>query len=266
LERLVPGNVGIGTTSPDSILHVKNGDAGVTPYSLGTGLNIEGTTSTVGINIISSDTAQGRIYFASPSSNTAGAIEYNHNASLSSGFMKFRTGNSERMRITGDGNVGIGTTSPNYKLAVYGSSTDSEIVASFGSANDVYEYTAIGLSGFIASNGATKAGLALKRTSTYGTGELHFLNNNTLDNSDMNLSDSKMMINSSGNVGIGTTSPQSKLQVAGGVQMADDTDAASADKVGTLRYRTSGNNSYVDMCMQTGATTYEWVNIVQNNW
>ena len=48
--------------------------------------------------------------------------------------------------------------------------------------------------------------------------------------------------------------------------MADDTDAASADKVGTLRYRTSGNNSYVDMCMQTGATTYEWVNIVQNNW
>jgi len=24
--------------------------------------------------------------------------------------------------------------------------------------------------------------------------------------------------------------------------------------------------SYVDMCMQTGASTYEWVNIVQNNW
>jgi hypothetical protein len=24
--------------------------------------------------------------------------------------------------------------------------------------------------------------------------------------------------------------------------------------------------SYVDMCMQTGASTYAWVNIVQNNW
>jgi hypothetical protein len=70
----------------------------------------------------------------------------------------------------------------------------------------------------------------------------------------------------SGNVGIGTTNPSSKLQVAGGIQMADDTDTASAAKVGTLKYRVSGNNSYVDMCMQTGAATYEWVNIVQNNW
>ena len=113
------------------------------------------------------------------------------------------------------GKVGIGTESPSYKFTAYGSSVDSEIVASFGSANDQNEYTAIGLSGFIASNGATKAGLALKRTATYGTGELHFLNNNTLDNSDMTLSDSKMMINSSGNVGIGTTSPSNPLTVVG---------------------------------------------------
>ena len=56
------------------------------------------------------------------------------------------------------------------------------------------------------------------------------------------------------------------LSMDGSIQMGDDTDAASASKVGTLRYRTSGNNSYVDMCMQTGATTYAWVNIVQNNW
>ena len=48
--------------------------------------------------------------------------------------------------------------------------------------------------------------------------------------------------------------------------MADDTATASADKVGTQRYREDSNNSYVDMCMKTGASTYEWVNIVQNNW
>ena len=76
----------------------------------------------------------------------------------------------------------------------------------------------------------------------------------------------KMRIAYGGNVGIGVTGPQSKLQVAGGIQMADDTDTASAAKVGTLKYRVSGNNSYVDMCMQTGATTYAWINIVQNNW
>ncbi len=113
--------------------------------------------------------------------------------------------------------VGIGTGSPSYKLTAYGNSADSEIVASFGSVNDQNEYTAIGLSGFIASNGATKAGLALKRTGTFGTGELHFLNNNTLDNSDMTLSDSKMMIDASGNVGIGTTAPNGKLDVTGNI-------------------------------------------------
>ena len=46
---------------------------------------------------------------------------------------------------------------------------------------------------------------------------------------------------SSNQVGIGTTFPQSKLQVAGGIQMADDTATASADKVGTMRYRTATN-------------------------
>ena len=76
----------------------------------------------------------------------------------------------------------------------------------------------------------------------------------------------RMRINRLGNVGIGTTSPQAKLQVSGGVQLANDTAGASASKVGTFRYRTSGNNSYVDMCMQTGASTFAWVNIVTNSW
>jgi hypothetical protein len=130
-------------------------------------------------------------------------------------------GSTTHAYFSNPGNVGIGATSPNYKLAVYGSSEDSEIVASFGSGNDQNEYTAIGLSGFIASNGATKAGIALKRTGVYGTGELHFLNNNTLDNSDITLSDSKMMIDDTGNVGIGTTSPGYKLTIEGDVAVQD---------------------------------------------
>ena len=76
----------------------------------------------------------------------------------------------------------------------------------------------------------------------------------------------RMRITNNGDVGIGTTSPSSKLQVNGGVQLANDTASPSAAKVGTFRYYTSGNNSYVDMCMQTGASTYTWVNIVTNSW
>ena len=75
-----------------------------------------------------------------------------------------------------------------------------------------------------------------------------------------------MRINSAGNVGIGTTSPQAKLDVNGGVRVGNDSTTASVANAGTLRYHTSGNNSYVDMCMQTGASTYAWVNIVTNSW
>jgi hypothetical protein len=52
----------------------------------------------------------------------------------------------------------------------------------------------------------------------------------------------------------------------GSVKVADDSDSASSSNVGALRYRADSNNSYVDMVMQTGASTYAWVNIVQNNW
>ena len=56
------------------------------------------------------------------------------------------------------------------------------------------------------------------------------------------------------------------LEVSEGIKVGNDSNIASASNAGTHRYRSNANNSYVDMCMQTGATTYEWINIVQNNW
>lgn len=87
-----------------------------------------------------------------------------------------------------------------------------------------------------------------------------------------------IIIDSTGNVGIGDSTPSSTLSVDGGVQIGNDTATSATDlynKVGTFRYRTATgikNFSYVDMVMQTGGTvgaiggTYEWVNIVQNSW
>jgi len=69
-----------------------------------------------------------------------------------------------------------------------------------------------------------------------------------------------------GKVGIMVAAPASALDVNGSVKVANDTDAASSSKVGSIRYRVSGNNSYVDVCMQTAASTYEWVNIITQSW
>tara|TARA_B110000285_G_scaffold56739_1_gene64573 strand:+ start:11250 stop:14246 length:2997 start_codon:yes stop_codon:yes gene_type:complete len=59
---------------------------------------------------------------------------------------------------------------------------------------------------------------------------------------------------------------QGKIQASSSVRVGDNTATASSSDAGAIRYRVSGNNSYVDMCMRTGNTTYAWINIVQNQW
>lgn len=50
------------------------------------------------------------------------------------------------------------------------------------------------------------------------------------------------------------------------LRASNNTAIASINNEGTLRYRVSGNNSYIDCCMKISSTSYSWINIVQNNW
>ena len=142
------------------------------------------------------------------------------------------------------GDVGIGTTTPIGGLHV---ANDGDGIW----VSDIYEGVTASDSSYLKQSGDTTY-LVNKNSGSLRLGTNNFNNMFT--------------IASTGNVGIGTTNPNSKLQVDGGIQMADDADVASADKVGTMRYRADANNSYVDMCMQTGAATYAWINIQSNTW
>jgi len=128
----------------------------------------------------------------------------------------FGTDGSTKMTILSGGNVGIGVTSPtSYKLEVAGSvgigfSTGNKIVinSQSGFQNSTLE------SHIISANGLGGFGsgdlLIQPRCSNVGANSIIFgTSNNT------NTTSEKMRVLANGNVGIGTTSPDTKLMVSG---------------------------------------------------
>ena len=140
--------------------------------------------------------------------------------------------------------LGVGTTSPAFKTTIYSSSTTDSFPLVIGQGNAANNFVGIGLSGFIASNGAVKAAMVLNRDSTYGVGDIHFLNNTTQDNTNATLSDSRLVIKKSGNVGIGTTSPSEKLQVEGNIKVGDSQQFV-AGASNDLQIYHDGSNSFI---------------------
>ena len=164
------------------------------------------------------------------------------------------------------GNIGVGSTNPTYKFHIEGTSYDPLLyVNKTGSGRGMKVRTTSACAIWVDNAGNH----GLRITQANGDG-VHVTNANGDGIEVVSAGGFAGKFNGdgyfSGDVGIGTTSPASKLQVDGGVQVGDDSDAASADKVGTIRYRVSGSNSYAEMCMQTGASTYEWVVIESRSW
>ena len=171
-------NVGIGTTSPVSRLHVYGGHLKVEGSSTDQ-YYLEGTRTGVGTTI--------RIY---DNANTAYIDSYNN--------MAFRAnqngGSGGSFKFTG-GNVGIGTTSPSQLLHIYG-----------GAPTPMIESTTVG----------ANANLRFKTTArTWSIGPNQGLSNSFFEIYDSTLSATRVTIDTSGNVGIGTTSPSSRLHVVG---------------------------------------------------
>jgi hypothetical protein len=128
------GRVGLGTSSPGAKLQVsQNTDAGtaisVVSASASTGLTTDYATLFLQ-NTNTTNNNYNAIGFVNDQGGYSSAIYgiyTSHTSGSQSGALAFSTRNAgtfdERMRITAAGNVGIGTTSPLYKVQIEGSSS-----------------------------------------------------------------------------------------------------------------------------------------------
>ena len=123
-----PGKVGIGTTNPDKILTVKRDSTSVDPATTDSVIKIINTAN-------ANDGLSGIIFSGSDwTDRAAGIFTRWGNDDARDGNILFWTGKNtgsgqeftEKARITKDGNVGIGTDSPDEKLHVAGNAKIEE--------------------------------------------------------------------------------------------------------------------------------------------
>ena len=279
--------VGIGTTSPDGTLHAHTASAGSVSANANADDLVVENSGIGGISILTPDANSARLYFGSASDNDYGRIIGNYNSG--SPYLTLRTSVADTLVITSGGDVGIGTTSPRISTA-------------WGSTNSKYLTVTNG------STGPGILTLSADRSGTgQGIGRIEFANANNADasnndadgktiasitsnliTSDSNSGDDSggeiqihtkpeagslteaMRIDSSGNVGIGTTSPTAggasgtpKLHVNGAVRIdgnvaiapGSSTPYISGGSVSTI-FRNNANNASLITILNNGNTTF----------
>ena len=217
------GNVGIGTSSPAKKLEISG--------STGVAARITQTTS-------ASDTYSQLEFYDSVLSSTQAYIRTLRQGATVQSSIAFATKDSstlaERLRITSTGNVGIGTNSPSAKLQIAKSSdsaspsrTLSDYSILFTAAQTNTYNNGIG----VTEGEYVSAAITPIDTGSGGAQGWAFVTGNNTAIAEA------MRIDSSGNVGIGTNSPSSRLHTytsSGGNKLIVEAGAASQQAVVSL--------------------------------
>ncbi len=271
-DQYVTGKVGIGDFSgaaPVGMLHIKNNQGG-SLSGIATANNI------VGLLEHTSGSAGANTRFILGNNNTIGGgnggnqIEFWHNsfgggqgysanilnggtqgtsAGFTNGYLTFGTSNnantpSERVRITSTGLVGIGTTTPYTNLDV-----DGSIYTTTHNNNNQHDASEQGTTYIGMKSGSTSDGFTgmKMQVGAFGSGGINNGSRIFFQTWGNTIAASRdvMTINEYGNVGIGTTSPLTRLHI----QSNNNNDAA-------ISFTSNG----------TGTPTQSRIRNVDNNW
>jgi len=217
-------NVGIGTTSPSSLFHIygRFTSTGIPQLTLAAPDTADGSNAILNFRAGIQDIAQVSSFYSSSAGNG-----YGH--------LLFSTRNGEadgpqvRMSITEAGNVGIGTTNPVTMLDVGGvtfvghnGNTSAPSLGTIGGSGDK-----ILLWGGSASAYPYSLGINTNNMWASVPSGAYF--------SWYESGSEVMRVNSSGNVGIGTTSPNAKLEVAGSIKLTNGSGASVTFADGTAQ-------------------------------
>lgn len=199
--------VGIGTDSPDDILHIS--------ASGGTRLRLESTDDSAIFTSYYRGSDR-HAYTGFGGSNDIFRIMNEESA----GQVRLGTNSTDRLIINSSGDVGIGVTSPSNPLHIYSATIDTVAKFESGDSSVAVSLEASDNSALLTTSGTD---FLVKND---GSGNLRFFNNGS----------EGMRIDSAGNVGVGTTSPANNVHIkvdANGegltIQRASSASGAYAD-------------------------------------
>jgi hypothetical protein len=253
------GKVGVGTISPLKKLSV-------VASSSGDGISIEGSSASgfsPQLSLVSDSTINGALVYAQVaghgiSNAVAGDLVLKSNDTA--GSLLLATSATECIRMTAAGNVGIGTSTPTGALQVSGTFTVSlstqtttptfyanssgnvgigtsspAVKLHVAGAGDVYSYleSTSGGAAYLKLRAPNSSYAAHNSLASYDESQENwYIGGTGADTNSLvfrtNGTNNRMMIDSSGNVGIGTMGPSYKLHVGSGQVRVDATSSTSA--------------------------------------